>query len=193
MRATGRCPLAADARRRADQVRLSSCRSSSGVIASRLHRSFGAVSDPCARAVCPHQPATRLLQCTKMQPKTRKPSKAEARKQRNRATATAAWARKQGTAGGASKGAEPGRCHFSGLNGTRLTLLHLCFADSASQPPDTSTQDAMAVDEIEMAAPTAVGVESGAQNVRSHEEDFALSGRRVDGGSRLAGSSNRLI
>ena len=44
----------------------------------------------------------------------------------------------------------------------------------------------MAVDEIEMAAPTAVGVESGAQNVRSHEEDFALSGRRVDGGSRLA-------
>ena len=127
MRATGRCPLPADARRRADQVRLSSCRSSSGVIASRLHRSFGAVSDPCARAVCPHQPAIRLVQCTKMQPKTRKPSKAEARKQRNRAAAAAARARKQGTAGGASNRAKPGRCHFSGLNGTRLTLLHLCL------------------------------------------------------------------
>ena len=55
-----------------------------------------------------------------------------------------------------------GECHFSGLSVARFTLLHLCFADSASQPPSTSTQDAMAVDEIEMAAPTAVGVDSGA-------------------------------
>ena len=31
------------------------------------------------------------------------------------------------------------------------------------------------------------------RNVRSHEEDFALSGRRVGGGSKLADSSNRLI
>ena len=162
MRATGRCPLPADARRRADQVRLSSCRSSSGVIASRLHRSFGAVSDPCARAVCPHQPAIRLVQCTKMQPKTRKPSKAAAQKQRNRAAAAAARARKQGTAGGASNRAKPGRCHFSGLNSTRLTLLHLCFADSASQRPDTSTQDAVDVDDNEIDAPVAVGIESGA-------------------------------
>ena len=133
MRATGRCPLPADARRRADQVRLSSCRSSSGVIASRLHRSFGAVSDPCARAVCPHQPAIRLLLCTKMPPKTRKPSKAAAQKQRNRAAAAAARARKQGTAGGTSKGAQPGGCLFSGLSVARFTLLHLCFADSQQQ------------------------------------------------------------
>ena len=135
MRATGRCPLPADARRRADQVRLSSCRSSSGVIASRLHRSFGAVSDPCARAVCPHQPATRLLQCTKMQPKTRKPSKAEARKQRNRAAAAAARARKQGTAVVASKGAKPGGCQFSGPRSTSHSPSAGCCTGPDSPPP----------------------------------------------------------
>ena len=55
-----------------------------------------------------------------------------------------------------------GECHFSGLSVARLTLLHPCFSDSAPQPPDISTQDAMNVDANEVAAPTAVGIESGA-------------------------------
>jgi hypothetical protein len=72
-----------------------------------------------------------------------------------------------------------------------LTLLHLVFADSAPQPPDTSTQDAMAVDENEMAAPIAVTVESGAFKFDAlcRRRNSANWAKPSDG--RVNGCSNR--